>query len=187
MLNKVKPNKGTLLIAEPFMADPNFKRSVVLLVETNEDDIIGYIINHESEMLLKDLISECWDADFLVYLGGPVANDTLHFIHNRPDLIPEGFDLGNDLYWGGDFETLKNLINNYSIKENEVRFFVGYSGWSKSQLKDEIASNSWIVSDKYDAEMVFDDTKTDLWKEAIISMGVKYAHIANFPEDPTLN
>jgi len=187
MLNVVKPKKGSLLISEPFMLDPNFKRSVVLLVEDIEDEIIGYIINHRSEMTLKDLIPDCWDADFMVYIGGPVANDTLHFIHQRPDLITDGFDLGNGLYWGGDFENLKIKINNYAIKDKDIRFFIGYSGWSKSQLADEIANNSWIVSNKYHTEMVFNDSETDLWKEAIINMGVKFAHIANFPADPTLN
>ena len=75
----------------------------------------------------------------------------------------------------------------YNIKEDEIKFFIGYSGWSEEQLDDELAVNSWIVSDKYNPDMIFDDSKTDLWKEAIINMGTKYAHIANFPTDPALN
>ena len=187
MLSKVLPATGTLLISEPFMTDPNFKRSVILLTEHSNEGVVGYIINHKSDVLLKDVIPECWDADFCVYFGGPVENDTLHFIHQIPDKIPGGIDLGNGLFWGGDFESLKTEVNSYHIKEHEIKFFIGYSGWSELQLKDELAANGWIVSDKYNSEIIFDDSETDLWKEAIINMGVKYAHIANFPEDPALN
>lgn len=187
MLSKVIPAKGTLLISEPFMADPNFKRSVVLLTEHHSEGTVGYVMNHKSDFLLKDIISDCWDANFQVYLGGPVATDTLHFIHKVPDKIPGGADLGNGLFWGGDFEALKIQINNYNIEEEEIKFFIGYSGWAEEQLDDELAVNSWIVSDKYNPDMIFDDSETDLWKEAIINMGTKYAHIANFPTDPALN
>lgn len=187
MLSKTIPSKGTLLISEPFMADTNFKRSVVLITEHHADGTVGYVMNHKSDFLLKDVISDCWDAQFLIYLGGPVATDTLHFIHKAPDKIPGGADLGNGLFWGGDFETLKIQINNYNIKENEIKFFIGYSGWAEEQLDDELAVNSWIVSDKYNPDMIFEDSETDLWKEAIINMGNKYAHIANFPVNPALN
>lgn len=187
MLSKVLPATGTLLISEPFMTDPNFKRSVILLTEYSNEGVVGFIINQKSDVLLKDVISECWDTDFYVYFGGPVENDTLHFIHQIPDKIPGGIDLGNGLFWGGDFESLKTEINSYQIKEHEIKFFIGYSGWSEMQLNDELAVNGWIVSDKYDSEIIFDDSETDLWKEVIINMGVKYAHIANFPEDPALN
>jgi putative transcriptional regulator len=173
MISKVIPVKGSLLISEPFMTDPNFKRSVVLLTEHAAAGTVGYILNHKSDFILKDLIPDCWDADFQVYLGGPVAPDTLHFIHQSPDKIPGSQDLGNGLYWGGDFESLKIQINNYNIKEDEIRFFIGYSGW--------------IVSNKYHKEMVFEENENHLWKEAIVNMGVKYAHISNFPEDPSLN
>ncbi|MEO5910490.1 MAG: YqgE/AlgH family protein [Pelobium sp.] len=187
MLNKVLPAKGNLLISEPFMADPNFKRSVVLLTEHNPEGTVGYVLNYKSDFLLKDVISDCWDAHHQVYLGGPVATDTLHFIHQIPDKIPGGLDLGNGLFWGGDFESLKIQINSYHIKEEEIKFFIGYSGWSEDQLDDELANNSWIVSDKYHPEMIFEEDDTQIWREAIVNMGVKYAHIANFPEDPALN
>ena len=187
MLNNSSPAQGTLLLSEPFMADPNFKRSVVLMVEHKPEGSLGYIINHKSDFLLNDIIPDCWDANFVVYLGGPVATDTLHFIHKVPNKIPNSVNLGNGLYWGGDFESLKIQINNYNIKEDEIKFFIGYSGWSDQQLNDELLVNSWIVCDKYNPDMIFDDSEANLWKEAIINMGQKYAHIANFPLDPALN
>ncbi|MFC5284708.1 YqgE/AlgH family protein [Pedobacter alpinus] len=185
MLSKVIPQKGTLLISEPFMADDNFKRTVVFLTEHNIEGTVGYILNQKSDFLLKDVISDCWDSNMQIYIGGPVANDTLHFIHKIPEKVIGGIDLGNGLFWGGDFESLKLQINNYNIKEEEIKFFIGYSGWSKNQLDDELAANSWIVSDKFNSDMIFDES--DIWKEAVLNMGVKYAHIINFPENPTLN
>jgi putative transcriptional regulator len=187
MLNRLLPAKGNLLISEPFMADENFKRSVVLLTEHNLEGTVGYILNQKSDYLLKDIIPDCWDANISVYIGGPVAPDTLHFIHQSPDKIPGGLDLGNGLFWGGDFESLKIQINNYNVLESEIRFFIGYSGWSPQQLDDEISINNWIVSNEYPKDMIFNDSDENLWKEAIVNMGIKYAHIANFPQNPTLN
>ena len=147
----------------------------------------GYILNQKSDYTLKDIIPDCWDANFQVYIGGPVAPDTLHFVHQVPDKIPGGMQIGDQLYWGGDFESLKVQINNYNILENEIRFFIGYSGWSSSQLDDEISINNWIVSNQYQPDLIFNDADESLWKEAILKMGIKYAHIVNFPEDPKLN
>lgn len=187
MLSKVLPQTGTLLISEPFMADPNFKRTVVLITENNAEGTVGYVLNQKSDFLLKDIIADCWDANMQVFVGGPVANDTLHFVHKVPEKITGGIDLGNGLYWGGDFEGLKEQINNYKIKDEEIKFFIGYSGWSKDQLTDELELNVWIVSDKFNPDMVLDDSEADIWKEAVLNMGIKYAHITNFPQDPTLN
>lgn len=187
MLSKVLPKKGTLLISEPFMADPNFRRTVVLLTENNAEGTVGYVLNQKSDLLLKDVISDCWDAQMQIFIGGPVANDTLHFIHTIPEKIEGGIDLGNGLFWGGNFESLKAQINNYAIKEEEIKFFIGYSGWSKDQLSEELEMNAWIVSDKFDPEMVLGDDGLNIWKEAVLNMGIKYAHITNFPHDPNLN
>ncbi|WP_017258563.1 YqgE/AlgH family protein [Pedobacter arcticus] len=187
MLSTILPTKGTLLISEPFMADPNFKRTVVLVTENNGEGTVGYVLNQKSDLLLKDVISECWDANMHIFIGGPVANDTLHFVHTVPEKISGGANLGNGLFWGGDFEELKSQINAYNIKEEEVKFFIGYSGWSKDQLTNELEMNAWIVSNSFDTAMVLDVSDIDIWKEAVLNMGVKYAHITNFPQDPTLN
>lgn len=187
MLSKITPKAGNLLISEPFMLDDNFKRSVVLLTESSEEGEIGYILNFKSNLLLKDIFQDCWDASFQIFIGGPVAPDTLNFIHSCPDKIYGGLDFGNGLFWGGDFEMLKLQINNYAIKEEEIKFFIGYSGWTPKQLANELRENSWIVSDNFNTDIVFDDSDKDIWKESIINMGEKFAHIVNFPENPQLN
>lgn len=180
-------NKGSLLISEPFMPDPNFKRSVVLLTEYGEDCAVGYILNQKSNLLLKDIIPDCWEADFPVYFGGPVANDTLHYIHTVPDKLSGGEYVAEGIYWGGNFETLKILINNNQIKPEEIKFFVGYSGWELEQLAEEMELKSWIVTNKYRKGLPLETEVEQLWKEVVIDLGPKFAHLANFPENPMWN
>lgn len=186
MLSPLKPSTGKLLISEPFLNDPNFRRSVVLLTECSELGAMGFVLNQPSNLLLKDLVADLWETDFQVFIGGPVEIDTIHFLHNCFDKLG-GEQITENVYWGGDFETLKLLINNNSIQADEVKFFLGYSGWEAEQLKDEIEINTWIVSDQFGKEIVFSNNEEELWREVIINLGPKYAHISNFPRDPSLN
>lgn len=187
MLNNIKPKTGRLLISEPFMTDPNFKRSVVLLTEHDEEGSVGYILNQAGNLLLKDVIQDLWAADNQIYFGGPVASDTLHFIHRSYEKLQSGEEIGNGIYWGGNFETLKILINTNAIEENEIKFFMGYSGWSNGQLKKEIEQNAWMVSDISNPDIIFGNDDEQLWRDVIVNLGPKYAHVSNFPTDPSLN
>ncbi|MNR31941.1 hypothetical protein D3C85_1494840 [compost metagenome] len=108
-------------------------------------------------------------------------------MHRCYDKLGGGEEIADGIYWGGDFETLKLLINNNSIQEDEVKFFLGYSGWGFNQLEDELATNTWIVSDQYHQDTIFSNNEDELWKEVIINLGPKYAHVSNFPIDPNLN
>ena len=187
MLSKVKPATGKLLISEPFLNDPNFKRSVILMAEHSYEGTLGFVLNQPSLLLLKDLIPDFTEADFPVFIGGPVEVDTIHFIHRCYDKLNSGEEISNGIYWGGNFETLKVLIKNNSIDEDELKFFLGYSGWSSGQLEEEIIENTWIVSDKFTQDIVFSNNEEELWREVIVSLGPRFAHVSNFPSDPSLN
>lgn len=187
MLSKTAPSAGKLLISEPFLNDPNFKRSVVLLADHGEEGTLGFILNQPSNLILKDLVPDLWEADYPVFIGGPVEVDTIHFIHRCYDKMASGEEIAKGIYWGGNFETLKILVNSNSIQPHEVKFFLGYSGWSPLQLDEEIEQNTWIVSEKYHPDVVFAHNEEELWREVIINLGPKYAHISNFPSDPSLN
>jgi putative transcriptional regulator len=91
------------------------------------------------------------------------------------------------VFWGGNFETIKILFNNNQLSNEEIKFFVGYSGWGTGQLNEEIDQNSWLVTDKYSPEVIFVEDEENLWREVVIGLGPKYAHIANFPENPQWN
>ena len=187
MINSIAPETGSLLLSEPFMLDPNFKRSVVLIAEHNQEGTIGYVMNQKSGYYLQDLIADLSNATFPVYVGGPVGNDTLHFIHRCNDKMNSGTEISKGIFWGGNFETLKLLVENNEIEEGEVRFFLGYSGWDLGQLDKELQQNSWLVTNKYNSEFLFNDEQDSLWRNVILGLGPKYAHIVNFPENPQWN
>ncbi|PST82966.1 hypothetical protein C7T94_10075 [Pedobacter yulinensis] len=187
MLSKLSPQAGRILISEPFMMDPNFKRSVVLLAEHTEEGTLGYVVNQVSDLEIGDVVEDFAAASHRVFIGGPVGQDTLHFVHRCYDLLQSGHDLGNGLYWGGNFETLTILLQNNAIAEEDIRFFLGYSGWGTGQLDDEIDQNTWIVGNVSHPDILFNEDMERLWKEVVIDMGPKYAHVSNFPTDPSLN
>ena len=187
MISRLAPSAGKLLISEPFMNDPNFTRSVILLTNYDADGTIGFVLNHPSLLKLDELITGIEGTDFPVYHGGPVAIDTIHFIHRCPEKIEDGVELLKGIYWGGDFDTLKLLMSQGEITKDDVKFFIGYSGWGVEQLAEEMQENTWIVSDQYDSDMVFTATAEQLWKEVIIHLGPKYAHVSQFPKNPNLN
>ena len=187
MLSTISAAAGRLLISEPFMLDPNFKRSVILLTEYSADGAMGFILNHASEFLLGDIMPDLSYSEIPVFIGGPVANNTLHFIHCCPQKIADGIEIGENIFWGGNFETVKSLITSYQLNADEIRFFTGYSGWTPKQLDDEIKDGSWIVADKLTRDTIFTANDENLWREVVIGLGQRYAHIANFPENPSLN
>lgn len=176
-----------MLISEPFMLDPHFKRSVVLLAEHKDEGSIGYVLNQKSDFVLSDIVPELQDAAFPIYIGGPVGNDSLHFLHCCYDRMNSGEEIAKGIYWGGNFETLKLLIGNNQVMKNEVRFFIGYSGWDNGQLLRELDQNSWLVTNQYNPDLIFSDEEGNLWKDIVAGLGPKYAHIVNFPENPMWN
>ncbi|NGM61997.1 YqgE/AlgH family protein [Sphingobacterium sp. SGG-5] len=187
MFNSNTPVQGSLLVSEPFMLDPNFERSVVMLCEHNEDGTVGLVLNHQSTLLLSDLSDDIQNEKFKLYFGGPVQSNALFFLHRAYDRLLSGTKVYQDVYWGGDFERLVFLINEDLIQPEEIKFFLGYSGWSTGQLNDEIDQNNWAVHRDYDQFLIFLNDGEDLWKRTLINLGPKYAHVANFPKSPNLN
>lgn len=183
---KKEVNKGDFLIAEPFLSDPNFERSVIFICEYNEHGAFGLVVNQETELLLSDVLEETIYHDFPLYLGGPVENNTLHYLHRRPDLITDGVHIKEDLYWGGNFDQVKMCLNLKQITNDEIRFFAGYSGWSEGQLANELEQNAWIVTTT-DADFLFSTPSGSFWREILRQMGGEYRSIAHYPVDPTLN
>jgi putative transcriptional regulator len=181
------PKKGHLLIAEPStLGDVSFNRSVVILAEHNNEGSIGFILNKPLNYTINDLLPEI-EASFKIYNGGPVEQDNLYFIHNIPEIIPNSVEISNGIYWGGDFETTKHLINTRKIHKNNIRFFLGYSGWSVNQLEMELQENAWIVSENSLKKKLLSKSSNQFWKEKIIEQGGEYVLFSNAPENPMLN
>lgn len=183
----LKPSKGMLLVAEPsIIGDTSFNRSVVLLAEHSESGSIGFILNKALDFTLKDLIPEL-DKNFKIYNGGPVEQDNLYFIHKIPDLIPESIEIANGIYWGGNFDAVKELILKGLISNKQIRFFLGYSGWDAKQLHEELFSNSWIITTQFDTKDIIERPYRSFWKDKMVELGGNYMLWANAPENPSYN
>ncbi len=180
------PERGDLLISEPFLPDPNFERTVILLCEHDENGSFGFVLNKPSTVEFQEVIEGSYGFDEKLFIGGPVQQDTLHFIH-RSDVMESGKEIIDGVYWGGDFEKLLSLINTREIDTNDFRFFLGYSGWSEGQLDMELKAKSWIVYKQPTHDKIFDLEPTVLWQEALKDLGGKFKMFANYPTDPRMN
>ncbi len=179
-------NSGKILLSEPFMLDPNFKRSVILLCEHQKEGSLGFIINKSLNMQIGDLIADFPEFDSIVQYGGPVQTDTIHYIHNVGDLLEDSHEVSKGVFWGGSFEKLKFLISSELVKPKNIRFFIGYSGWSTGQLAEEMNVGSWMTADM-DANYIFKSELDNLWKEILENKGNTYSVIAQLPESISWN
>lgn len=183
-----KPKKGDLLIAEPaIIGDMSFNRSIVLLADHTEDGSIGFILNKPLNYNINDLVPEIEASTFKVYNGGPVEQDNLYFIHKVPKLIPDSIEISLGIFWGGDFTKVAELIANGAIKETDIRFFLGYSGWGNNQLESELKSNSWVVTDNIYKKDIIEKSYESFWKEKMLEFGGEYSIWSNAPENPNYN
>jgi putative transcriptional regulator len=184
--NNIAPKAGKILIAEPFLPDIYFNRSVILLVEHNEEGSLGIVMNKPSKEFVSDAIEDFPDFKGKLYLGGPVSTDRLFFIHSRPDLFDESYHIMENLYWGSSMKDLKDLIMLGLINAEEVRIFVGYSGWNENQLNEEIKNNTWLIS-SMGVPTLMNTKAEELWSKSVKTLGNKYRLWLNFPDNPEMN
>jgi putative transcriptional regulator len=184
--NNIPPQKGSVLISEPFLQDSYFQRSVIFLTEHSETGSMGFVLNKNLDISLNELVKGISvNEEIPVFLGGPVNVDTLFFIHTLK-FIRESYRVTDTIYLNGDFDMLKDYINNGGEVEGKIKFFFGYSGWEKKQLMDELKENSWLVGGITDKDMLSTDNKK-VWEKALSALGEKYKKWTKFPKDPTLN
>lgn len=177
---------GTLLLAEPFLPDPYFGRSVVLVCDHDaEEGSFGFIINQPLPRTLGEITEDIDVPDATVFFGGPVNEQTLHFLHRNDPPIDDALHLFGHWYWGGDLRQLTAALEDGRIAPADIRLFLGYSGWGQGQLRQEIIGNSWILAEMRDA--YFDLPPEDIWSQALTDMGGIYRTMAHYPENPSSN
>lgn len=184
--NNVQPQKGRVLIAEPFLPGDYFSRAIIFLVAHSDKGSVGFILNKEIDFEIQDVFPDFPDFEAKVFLGGPVSTDSIYYIHKLGDKLPGSINVMGDLYWGGDFDALKTQILAGLIQSDDIHFFLGYSGWDADQLKNELKEDSWLVTDVGEDAVMheFDDVS---WADFVKKAGERYSIWEHFPENPNLN
>ena len=184
--NTLNPAIGDVLIAEPFMDDFYFRRSVILLVDHNEEGSLGVIFNKRLTIPFNEIVQGFPEFKADVYLGGPVETDRIFFIHTIGEMIPDSHLISNGLYWSGNINALKAMIKMDFIKPHEVRFFVGYAGWDGGQLRNELKANTWLVG-RFTAKELLSTMPGKMWSGLVNKMGKRYMLWDKFPVNPSEN
>jgi putative transcriptional regulator len=180
------PEKGKILISEPFLPDKFFNRSIVYLTDHTPQGSVGFILNRKLDLKICNAIEgfDGWEEN--LNMGGPVAPDTLHYLHNLGDLIPKSVHVEGKVFWGGDIESIRELIKTGKIIKSQIRFFLGYSGWSAGQLEKELKEDSWVIA-RVKSDIIMNSRGNDTWKKVLRSLKNKYRMWAEFPDSPEMN
>jgi putative transcriptional regulator len=180
------PRPGSMLISEPYLNDYHFRRTVVLMGDHNSEGSVGFVLNRPINVTTDDVIPGLLKRNFPLFFGGPVEPNTLHFIHRLGPLITGAQLICDNIYWGGDIETIDDLMDKQIANVDDFRFFSGYSGWAAGQLDDEISQKAWWVGQAGTA-IVFDSDLELMWKNIVKGMGENFSYMAEAPEDRTWN
>lgn len=155
---------GTIIISTPALDNTFFEQAIILITESNSDGAVGFIINHSFPKNLNDLIEFKDAASLPLFHGGPVDEESLFFIHQEPNLITESTHIKDSIYYGGNFKTAVQMLNEKIITENDLKIFIGYCGWNAGELEAEIQEGSWLISHLH-AEEVFKLNTQNCWNE----------------------
>lgn len=184
-VQSLKPKAGAFLISEPFNPEPTFKRSVILLSQHNAKGTIGFIVNKPTPLKLNEALDDFPHFDAPVYWGGPVKLDSIYYIHSLADL-PGCKKITNGLFWGGDFDYLKEMISSGSVSPKDIRFIAGFAAWMPHQLEEEILSENWWITNADMHSTLIEDPAV-VWGKVLQKMGHVYGILNDFPEDPGMN
>ncbi|MDP5078662.1 MAG: YqgE/AlgH family protein [Nonlabens sp.] len=187
-MKSIKPSRGKILLSEPsIIGDASFSRSVILLTEYNEHGVVGFILNKPVTFTLDELIPEV-TIKIPVYQGGPVDVDNLYFLHKVPELIKNSHLIHDSIYWGGDFNKAIELLLDGTISNNQIKFFLGYSGWELEQLQEELDASSWLVlQEQKQDSTIFNTEVNGIWRDKMKKLGGSYEFWSNAPDNPTYN
>ena len=182
--------RGKLLVAAPMLVDPNFNRTVVLLLEHNDDGAIGLVLNRPSDVVLNDALSswaELAPAPAVVFVGGPVsAESAIGLAEARSSTVETETDGFAPLLEGLGTVDLARPPDLVLPAVARVRVFAGYAGWGPGQLEGEIDEGAWYVVDS-DPDDALCAEPGGLWRTVLRRQGGDYALVSTFPPDPTMN
>jgi putative transcriptional regulator len=184
--NNLEPRKGRVLLSEPLMGDYYFGRSVVLLAEHNNEGSFGLIVNKTVQTKFNEILPDFPEFDSQLFLGGPVETNRLFILHTLGDKISESVEIIKGLYWGGNLDDIKEMISLNLANSKNIRFYLGYSGWSAGQLENELKRNSWVIT-RTSSEKIFTKSPENLWDDLVKKLGDEYLYWEKLPKNPMYN
>lgn len=185
-----QPVRGSLLVAKPTVGDFFFKRSLVLIVDADEGEgAMGVVVNNYTGYNLRDVLPDIETTEEIpLLLGGPVGSQMLFFLHTLgPETIPDALEVGDGVWFGGDYEALKRYLELGGPAEGRVKLIVGYSGWGEGQLASELQRHDWAVLQQGGRELLMGEGDEQLWRQAVSRFGDRYRLWLNLPSDPSNN
>ena len=182
-------SKGSFLIANPVLPDPNFSRTVVLLCNHNDQGSFGLVINRNSGLKSTDVFAHSelltqYQAD--VFIGGPVSPSQVFYLVRSPQPLPEMEQVCPGVHMGMNWEALESILPDLGNPNEDLRLYMGYSGWGSGQLDGEMSQRSWLTCDAAD-RFVFTVSEQHIWPEVVRSLGPKYEYLLQAPVDPRNN
>lgn len=180
-----KPKSGVLLISEPFIPEPAFKRTVLLLSQHNTEGSVGFIINKPTQLLVHEALDDFPESDAIIYWGGNFKTDSIFYVHSIADL-PGAKKICQGVYWGGDYSLLKVLIESGEVDVDDIKFIAGFCAWDPGELEQQVEQESWWLSIA-DPYSVFVEDATAIWGNVLQRMGHVYGIMNDFPVDPEMN
>lgn len=181
------PKKGSILISDPFLADGYFTRSVVILCDYSNDGSFGLVLTNYLEIDFSTIDASFPIPNAKVSVGGPVDTEHLFYIHQFGSAIEESILIKENLYFGGNYSQLQQLLQLNKENEKKVRFFLGYAGWGATQLVEELKENAWIVVDNISVEEIMNTDEPEFWKYCLEKQGTRFKIISQFPLNPNEN
>ena len=178
--------KGKILISSPsLLTDMIFYKSIILIVDQTDEGITGFILNRPSDLFMIKEVESSEKIKIDLYYGGPVSSEHFYLLRSKKNYT-EIINIYDNLFWGNNLDFLINQVEKGIIKMDDFILFQGYSGWDLGQLDDEIANNSWIITEKK-VEEIFSYIEKNSWNNLIKQFGHKYKLWSNSPDDITLN
>ncbi len=178
--------QGQILVALPLLNDGDFKRTVILLAEHNKLGSLGFVMNKPMHIALKDVVPNVYNLNLPVYYGGPVAQNQLFYVHTVGKQITESVHIQQNYYWSGNFNQIVDGLKKKTILPEQIRFFIGYSGWGTGQLQKEMKEKHWGLLNSTTIELI-NKHPDDIWPEQVSRLGSNYKVFANIAQEPSLN
>ena len=184
--NALAPARGRLLVSGPYLTDPYFRRTVVLLCAHDHEGSFGFVLNRFVDTDIANIMENMPSLDGRVSIGGPVQSGNLYYLHTMGERVEGSLRVVDGVHMGGDFEQLRSLLATDPKLAKHVRFFVGYSGWGADQLTKELDERAWLIAPGR-KRLIMNTGFDDLWADTLRGLADRYAPLANFPDDPSMN